>query len=151
MRTCIQRVKWAKVTLPEFENSISGEIDHGLLVLLGVGNNDTEKELKLLAKKIVNLRIFEDDNGKMNKNVSQIGGKILVVSQFTLYADCSGGNRPGFTMAAPPEKANTLYEQFCQEIRSYHLEVATGRFQAEMHVLLLNDGPVTIWLDTDYL
>lgn len=151
MRACVQRVKWAKVVLPELDYAVSGHIDHGLLVLLGIGLDDDEVEMKLLARKLVRLRIFEDENGKMNKDVAQIGGKILVVSQFTLYADCSGGNRPGFTSAAPPEKANTLYEQFCDEIRSQNVEVETGRFQAEMHVSLLNDGPVTIWLDTDTL
>lgn len=151
MRACIQRVQWAKVTLPESNHEVAGEIGPGFLVLLGVGANDGRKELDLLARKVASLRIFEDANGKMNLDIRQMGGKMLIVSQFTLYADCVRGNRPGFTAAAAPDRAHELYVQFCEEIRSRGIPVEQGRFRADMHVQLLNDGPVTIWLDTDSL
>ncbi|MDR2116141.1 MAG: D-tyrosyl-tRNA(Tyr) deacylase [Planctomycetaceae bacterium] len=147
MRVCIQRVKRASVTLPA-TNKITGEIGIGLLVLLGVGTEDNEKEAKELAKKCTELRIFEDETGKMNRSLIDVGGSMLVVSQFTLYADCRKGRRPSFTEAAPPDKADRLYQIFVETIRSLGVSVATGAFRNEMHVELLNDGPVTIWIDT---
>ena len=151
MRACIQRVQSASVTLPQEENRIVGEIGAGLLILLGVGTSDTERESALLARKCSEMRIFEDENGKMNLSLTDIGGSMLVVSQFTLYADCQRGRRPGFTNAAPPELAKRLYQHFVEEVRKRGIPVELGQFQAEMHVRLVNDGPVTIWLDTDTL
>jgi D-tyrosyl-tRNA(Tyr) deacylase len=148
MRACIQRVQSASVTLPQEANRLVGEIGVGLLVLLGVGMTDTEREATLLARKCSDLRIFEDENGKMNYSISDVGGAMLVVSQFTLYADCRHGRRPSFTDAAPPELADPLYHRFIEEIRRRGIPVATGTFRAEMHVRLVNDGPVTLWLDT---
>jgi D-tyrosyl-tRNA(Tyr) deacylase len=149
MRACIQRVLSAKVTLPKENHRIAGEIGNGLLVLLGIGRNDTENEAVALAKKCSEIRIFEDENGKMNLPVDAVGGSILVVSQFTLYGDCRHGRRPSFTDAAPPLHADKLYQLFVDEIRKRNIPVAAGVFQTEMHVELLNDGPVTIWMDTD--
>lgn len=171
MRACLQRVCRASVTLPNNkpinesnhshtdashhtgpETVVSepvSKIDTGLLVLLGVGQDDTEKEAGLLAKKISELRIFEDDSGKMNRSLLDIGGRMLVVSQFTLYADCRKGRRPSFTDAASPDKADRLYRMFVDEVRKQGIETLTGVFQTEMHIELVNDGPVTIWLDTD--
>ena len=151
MRACIQRVLRASVVLPEFGNEISGQIEEGLLVLLGVGRNDGPDQVELLVRKICGLRIFDDENGKMNLELSQVGGAMLVVSQFTLYADCVRGKRPGFDEAAPPEKARILYEQFVQQVQAKGIPVATGRFQESMQVELVNNGPITIWLDTDQL
>ena len=148
MRACIQRVQSASVTLPQEGDRLVGEIAQGLLVLLGVGAADTENESALLAKKCSEMRIFEDENGKMNRSLTDIGGAMLVVSQFTLYADCKRGRRPGFTDAAPPELADRLYQRFIEEVQGREIPVACGTFQAEMHVRLVNDGPVTIWLDT---
>ncbi|GHT34065.1 D-aminoacyl-tRNA deacylase [Planctomycetales bacterium] len=151
MRTCIQRVKNASVFLPE-KNEFCGRIDAGLLILLGVSVKDTEKEAELLARKCAEMRIFEDEAGKMNRSITDIGGKILVVSQFTLYADCRKGRRPSFTEAAQPELAETLYLHFVETVREkYGIPVETGVFRTEMQVQLLNDGPVTIWIDTDNL
>jgi len=148
MRTCIQRVQSASVTLPQEEHRLVGNIGRGLLVLLGIGVSDLESEAVLLARKCSELRIFEDDNGKMNRSVREVGGSMLVVSQFTLYADCRRGRRPGFTEAAPPELADRLYQRFVEEIRQRGIPVALGAFRSEMHVQLVNDGPVTIWMDT---
>ena len=148
MRACIQRVLSASVTLPQEANRLVGEIGQGLLVLLGVGMTDTESESTLLARKCSELRIFEDENGKMNRSLTDVGGSMLVVSQFTLYADCKRGRRPSFTDAAPPEQADRLYQHFVEEVRQRQIPVALGTFRAEMHVRLVNDGPVTIWLDT---
>ncbi|MDR3199089.1 MAG: D-tyrosyl-tRNA(Tyr) deacylase [Planctomycetaceae bacterium] len=147
MRVCIQRVKRASVTLPATGDKI-GEIGIGLLILLGVGTEDGENEAKELAKKCTALRIFEDEAGKMNRSLNDVGGSVLVVSQFTLYADCRKGRRPSFTEAALPDKADRLYRIFVETIKNLGISVATGAFRNEMHVELINDGPVTIWLDT---
>ncbi|MDR1141726.1 MAG: D-tyrosyl-tRNA(Tyr) deacylase, partial [Planctomycetaceae bacterium] len=127
---------------------ITGKIGIGLLVLLGVGTEDGENEAKMLAKKCTELRIFEDEAGKMNRSLIEVGGSMLVVSQFTLYADCRKGRRPSFTEAAPPDKADRLYQIFVETIKNLGISVATGTFRNEMHVELINDGPVTIWIDT---
>ncbi len=148
MRSVIQRVSRAKVTV---DGEITGEIGKGILVLLGVANEDSEKEANYLLDKIVNLRIFEDAEGKMNLSLADISGDLLVVSQFTLYGDVRKGRRPSFIKAAPPEKANALYEFFVAEARKHIAKVETGRFQAMMDVELINDGPVTILLDSDKL
>jgi D-tyrosyl-tRNA(Tyr) deacylase len=145
MRAVIQRVGRAKVTVKE---EITGEIGRGLLVLLGVGHEDTEASAAYLADKVVGLRIFEDDAGKMNRAVGEIAGAILVVSQFTLYGDVRKGKRPSFDDAAPPQKARALYEHFVERIRAAGLHCETGRFQEMMEVELVNDGPVTILLDS---
>jgi len=151
MRACIQRVQSASVTLPQEANRVVGEIGQGFLVLLGVGMKDTENESALLARKCSELRIFEDESGKMNRSLTDVDGSMLVVSQFTLYADCKRGRRPSFTDAAPPELADRLYRHFVEEVRQREIPVALGAFRAEMHVFLVNDGPVTIWLDTQNL
>lgn len=151
MRACVQRVTKAKVTLPP-TGEVAGEIGRGLLVLLGVGVNDDESQVRLLARKIATLRIFDDENGQMNREAADVGGAVLVVSQFTLFGDCKRGKRPSFTEAARPETAERLYRLFVREIETcYGLPVATGRFQTDMAVELVNDGPVTLWLDTDSL
>lgn len=147
MRALVQRVTHASVTV---EGDCVGKISEGLLVLLGVGPNDTEKEADFLAKKCANLRIFTDENDKMNLSLLDIGGQMLVVSQFTLYADCSHGRRPAFIGAAAPELANRLYEYFQQSVQKEGVQtVQHGIFGADMKVELLNNGPVTILLDTD--
>ena len=146
MRACIQRVSQAEVVV---DGEITGRIDGGLLVLLGVAEADGEGELTWLADKIVNLRIFPDDEGKMNRSLLDTGGALLVVSQFTLYGDCRKGRRPSFIAAAQPEKAEQMYEQFADYVAGQGVEVATGRFRAEMKVSLTNDGPVTILIDSD--
>ena len=147
MKAVIQRVTRASVTV---EGRIMGEIKNGFLVLLGVMDGDTEDEMKLLAKKVSEIRIFEDENGKMNLSLDKIGGEVLVVSQFTLCADLSPGRRPSFINSAPPAIANELYEKFCEELRNLGVsKVAQGVFGAEMAVELLNDGPVTIIMNTD--
>ena len=148
MRALIQRVSHANVTVDE---KVVGEINKGLLVLLGVGQGDGESQVKTVADKIVNLRIFEDDEGKMNRSILEVGGQVLVVSQFTLYADVRRGRRPSFTNAAPPALAEPLVERFKNAISSYGLTVADGIFGAYMQVELLNDGPVTIWMDSEEL
>jgi D-tyrosyl-tRNA(Tyr) deacylase len=148
MRALIQRVSRASVTIDE---RIVGQIGRGLLVLLGVGQDDSEVQAKTLADKIVHLRIFEDDEGKMNRSLLDIGGEVLVVSQFTLYADTRRGRRPSFTDAAPPSLAEPLVERFKAAIAAYGLTVADGIFGAYMEVELLNSGPVTIWLDSEQL
>lgn len=148
MRSVIQRVSCARVTV---EGEISGEIGKGVLVLLGVSGEDSEKEANYMLEKVLNLRIFEDAEGKMNLSLLDIAGEMLVVSQFTLYGDARKGRRPSFIKAAPPEKANALYEYFVAEARKQIEKVETGRFQAMMDVELVNDGPVTILLDSDKL
>jgi D-aminoacyl-tRNA deacylase len=145
MRAVIQRVSRAKVTV---EGSPTGEIGLGLLVLLGVAREDTENDVNYLAEKIAGMRIFEDENGKMNRSVVDVGGSVLVVSQFTLYGDVRRGKRPSFDAAAPPEHARQLYEKFVERIRAIGLRCETGRFQAMMQVELVNEGPVTILLDS---
>jgi D-aminoacyl-tRNA deacylase len=148
MRALIQRVSRASVTVDE---RVVGKIGQGLLVLLGVGQDDSEVEVRTLVDKIVYLRIFGDDEGKMNRSLLDIGGEVLVVSQFTLYADTRRGRRPGFTNAAPPSIAEPLVERFTAAIAAYGLTVAGGIFGAYMEVELLNSGPVTIWLDSEEL
>ncbi len=147
MKAVIQRVTKASVTV---DGKITGEIGKGFLVLLGVKEGDTENEMKLLAKKVAEIRIFTDENDKMNLSLDKIGGEVLVVSQFTLCADTSHGRRPSFIQAAKPDIANKLYEDFCDELRALGVKkVATGIFGADMAVELINDGPVTIIMDTD--
>lgn len=145
MRIVLQRVSSARVVV---DGAVAGEIGPGLLVLLGVTHGDTEEQARLLAGKVARLRIFEDDQGKMNRSVADAGGSVLVVSQFTLYGDCRKGRRPSFDAAAPPEHARALYERFVAEVRALGLPVATGVFQAHMQVELVNDGPVTMVLDS---
>lgn len=145
MRAVLQRVKRAKVTV---DGEVTGEIGQGILILLGVGAGDSEDEVKFLVEKTINLRIFSDADGKMNLSVQDVGGSLLVVSQFTLYADTRKGRRPSYIYAASPDEANRLYEIFVAEARKQISKVATGRFQAMMDVELVNDGPVTIILDT---
>ena len=146
MRIVLQRVKSASVSI---EGSVVGEINQGFLLLVGVGPDDNRDDASYLAKKIAGMRIFSDENGKMNLSIDQVGGKILSVSQFTLFADTKKGNRPSFTGAAGPEAANKLYEEFNEILRTeYGLIVETGEFAADMQVSLVNDGPVTILLDT---
>lgn len=145
MRACVQRVSRASVTVA---NSVVGQIDHGLLVLLGVGQGDTEADSKQLAEKIVGLRIFEDDQGKMNLSLADTQGAMLVVSQFTLWGDCRKGRRPSFVTAAPPEKAEELYLEFVRQVEQLGISTATGTFRAQMEVSLVNDGPVTLLLDS---
>lgn len=147
MKAVIQRVSHAKVTVDE---RVTGEIEQGYLILLGVVEGDGEEEMRLLAKKTAELRIFSDENGKMNLSLLDIGGSALVVSQFTLCADVSHGRRPSFIHSAKPDKANELYIKFCDELRSLGItQVETGEFGADMSVELLNDGPVTILFNTD--
>ena len=146
MRIVLQRVKSASVSI---EGTVVGEIEQGFLLLVGVGPDDTRDDASYLARKIAGMRIFSDENGKMNLSIDQVGGKILSVSQFTLFADTKKGNRPSFTGAASPEAANKLYEEFNEILRTeYGLIVDTGEFAADMQVSLVNDGPVTILLDT---
>ncbi len=145
MRALLQRVSRAEVHV-EGENV--GRIDRGLLVLLGVGKGDSERDSVSLAKKVAELRIFADSDDKMNLSVEDIGGQVLVVSQFTLHADVRKGRRPFFGNAEGPERANALCEHFCDQLRARGLPVETGRFGAIMNVELVNDGPVTLWLDS---
>ena len=147
MRAIIQRVKNSTVTV---DGEIKGSIGKGYNVLLGVMNGDGEAQAELLASKIAKLRVFEDENGKMNKSILDIAGEILVISQFTLCADIRKGNRPSFTDSAPPQEANRLYEYFCECLRSNGVsKVETGVFAADMLVGIQNDGPVTILMDTE--
>ena len=146
MRAIIQRVRRASVSVDDI---IQGEIGHGMLVLLGIRGSDTTTDLQWLAEKIVNLRIFEDQQGKMNKSLADIDGEMLIISQFTLYGDCRKGRRPGFSSAAAPEIAEPLYQQFIKEVKNRQVKVATGIFQASMEVELVNDGPVTLLLDSE--
>ncbi len=141
MRAVVQRVKFARVVV---DGAIVGEIGQGFLVLLGVTHNDSRDQAHWLAEKIAGLRIFNDDAGKMNRDLTDVGGGMLIVSQFTLYGDCRKGKRPSFIDAAPPEIAIPLYEQFINAVKALGIPVATGRFGADMQVELLNDGPVTL-------
>jgi len=145
MRAVVQRVSRAKVTVKEWT---SGEIGLGLLVLMGVGHGDTEADATYLADKIAGLRVFEDEDGKMNLSVVDLGGSVLAVSQFTLYGDARRGKRPSFDGAAPPEQARRLYEFFVERVRALGLRCETGRFQEMMQVELVNEGPVTILVDS---
>lgn len=144
MRVVVQRVKNASCVI---ENNIYSEIQKGFLLLVGFTNGDSIKEIKYIAKKIAGLRIFDDENGKMNLNLASVNGKILSISQFTLYADTRYGNRPSFTDALNPSDASKLYDLFNEELRSYGIEVLCGVFGAHMEINLLNDGPVTIIFD----
>lgn len=145
MRAVIQRVAKAGVSV---DNELVGSIGQGLVVLLGVGCKDTDRDVGYLVEKVINLRIFEDDNGKMNISLLDIKGELLVVSQFTLYGDCRKGKRPGYDKAARPEAAVELYNKFVDGCRGYGIKVETGVFQAMMQVELQNDGPVTLLLDS---
>lgn len=148
MRALIQRVTSASVSI---DGKTVGKIDKGLLILLGVSVNDTCLEADKLVEKLLKLRILEDENGKMNLSVTDIGGELLVISQFTLYGDCRRGNRPDFTEAARPDSANGLYEYFKTKLKESGLKIECGVFGADMKVTLCNDGPVTVMLDTDEL
>lgn len=144
MKLVIQRVKEARV---EVNKNIVNQIDKGLLILVGITHTDTKEIADYLVKKVCNLRIFEDENSKMNLSLKDVKGKLLIVSQFTLYANCESGNRPSFTDAAKPDVANDLYEYFCDRCKENGVEVKKGIFGADMKVSLLNDGPVTIVLE----
>ena len=145
VRACIQRVSEGQVTV---DGAVLGRIGRGLVVLLGVGQQDGIAEVNWLAEKVIGLRIFADDAGKMNRSLAEVGGAMLVVSQFTLYGDCRRGRRPSFTSAASPALAERLYEAFVAAVKRAGIEVATGRFREHMLVSLVNDGPVTLWIDT---
>jgi len=145
MRAVIQRVSSATVTVNQ---ETVGKIGAGLLVLLGVEQGDTLEDVKYLAEKTTHLRIFEDSQGKMNLSVTDIGGAILAVSQFTLLADCHKGRRPGFSQAALPQEAEALYESYLGQLKTTGLQIEAGRFQADMQVALINDGPVTMLIDS---
>jgi D-tyrosyl-tRNA(Tyr) deacylase len=146
MRAVVQRVKKSSVTVGQKRVA---EIGAGLLVLLGVSRSDTTQNAEYLAQKIPNLRIFEDEDGKLNRSLLETGGRMLVVSQFTLYGDCRKGRRPSFIEAAPPDEANRLYEHFVQAVRQKGVAVETGKFQAMMAVALINDGPVTLIIESN--
>ena len=146
MRAVVQRVSRARVTV---EGRVTGEITTGLVILIGVGRSDTSAIAASMAEKIANLRIFEDDQGKMNRSLLDVRGSALIVSQFTLYGDARGQRRPSFIAAAPPEQAKKLYEEFGEALRILGVTVATGVFQAMMSVELVNEGPVTLLLDSD--
>ncbi len=145
MRAVVQRVVKGSVTV---ENELIGAIDSGLVVLIGVGTGDTAEDARYLAEKIVNLRIFEDEQGKFNYSLLDVKGQLLAVSQFTLFGDCRKGRRPSFSTAAQPDEAQLLYERFVEEVKKFGITVATGRFQAHMLVNIANDGPVTLLLDS---
>ncbi len=145
MRACVQRVSRGKVTV---NGRVVGEIGHGMLVLLGVTQEDAQKDASFMAEKLIGLRIFQDDDGKMNRSLIDSGGSMLVVSQFTLLGDCRKGRRPSFVAAAEPELAEQLYEHFVAEVRQGGVQVATGTFRAQMDVELVNDGPVTLLVDS---
>ena len=146
MRAIVQRVKKSELYIDE---KLFSKIDKGFLVLLGVTETDTEADLKALADKILKLRVFEDENGKMNLSIVDVGGELQIVSQFTLYADCHHGNRPSFINAAKPEIANPMYENFVKYCRETGINVETGVFGADMKINLVNDGPVTIALEAE--
>lgn len=145
MRAVVQRVAWAKV---EVDGDVVGEIERGLLVYLGAGKGDGDAERAYILSKVLGLRIFENEAGKMDRSVVDIGGALLVVSQFTLYGDVRRGRRPSFDGAMPPEDAERAYEAFVSDARAQGIRVATGKFRADMKVSSLNDGPVTIWIDS---
>lgn len=140
MKIVVQRVKRASVT----SKSIHNQIEKGYCLLVGVGKNSTEADIEVLAKKIVNARLFEDENGKLNLNIQQINGAILSISQFTLYAEVKKGNRPGFSQSMRPEDAKILYDKFNSELQKYDIDIQTGEFGTDMDVEIINDGPVTI-------
>lgn len=146
MRAVVQRVSRARVTV---DGQTTGQIGHGLLVLLGVGASDDEQAARWLADKIADLRVFEDEDGKMSRSLLESGGAVLAVSQFTLYGDCRKGRRPSFDRAARPEQARALYDKFVEFLRERGLRVEEGVFQAMMQVELVNDGPVTLLLDSE--
>ena len=146
MRCVVQRVTSSSVTV---DGVVSGKIDAGIMVLIGVSVDDTEADLKYMAEKVPNLRIFDDENGVMNRSVLNVGGSILAVSQFTLYGDARGGRRPSYIRAAKPDKADELYEKLIARWREKGIHVETGVFRTEMKVSLINDGPVTILLDSE--
>ena len=146
MRAVLQRVRKSRVSV---ENKVIGEIGTGILTLIGVAPEDSDREVRYLAEKIVHLRIFPDEAGKMNLSLLDTGGEMLIVSQFTLYGDCRRGRRPSFTGAAPPETAERLIEDFTAEVEKFGVPTAAGRFGAMMEVDLINDGPVTLLLDTE--
>lgn len=145
MRTVIQRVKYAEVKI---DGLSVGKIEKGFLILLGITHNDTYKEVKWLANKVKDLRIFEDENEKMNLSLEDVNGEVLIISQFTLYGNCIKGRRPTFIDAAKPDVANDLYLKFVEEFKSFGIKTETGQFGADMKVELLNDGPVTLIIDT---
>jgi D-tyrosyl-tRNA(Tyr) deacylase len=145
MRVCVQRVREANVAV---DGTVTGRIGRGFVVLLGIGRNDGDGEVRWLVEKLIHLRVFEDDGGKMNRSLAEVGGAMLVVSQFTLYGDCRRGRRPSFIEAADPDAAERLYEAFVAYARECGVTVATGRFREHMLVSLVNDGPVTLWIDT---
>jgi D-aminoacyl-tRNA deacylase len=145
MRAVVQRVSSANVTV---DGEVVGRIGRGFLVLLGVAHDDEQADVVYTAQKLIGLRVFEDEDGKMNRSLQDVGGAMLIVSQFTLYGDCRKGRRPSFIEAAPPEKADSLYRQVVAEIRGQGIVVETGRFQAQMQVELVNDGPVTLLVDS---
>ena len=146
MKFVIQRVTDASVTV---QNKVVGKIEQGFLVLIGITDSDTKEVANSMVKKLINLRVFKDSQDKMNLSIKDIEGSLLLVSQFALYADCRHGNRPGFTLAAKPDYANELYKYIIEECKKYDIPVETGEFGADMKVSLLNDGPVTIILDSD--
>ena len=146
MRCVVQRVSSASVTV---NGTVSGQIDSGLMVLIGISVDDTEADLKYMAEKVPNLRIFDDENGVMNRSVLDVGGSILAVSQFTLYGDARGGRRPSYIRAAKPDRADELYELLIARWREKGIHVETGIFRTDMKVVLVNDGPVTILLDSE--
>lgn len=146
MRAVVQRTTRARVTV---DATVTGAIGPGLVVFLGIHSRDGDKEIRWMAEKIINLRIFEDDEGRMNRSLADNGGEILIVSQFTLYGDCRKGRRPGYSTAAPPEMAEPLYQAFVMEIARQGIRTATGVFQASMQVELVNDGPVTLLIDSE--
>ncbi len=146
MRAVVQRVSRARVTV---DGRVTGEIGAGLMILLGIGRNDASVVAISMAEKIAHLRIFEDDEGKMNRSLLDVQGSALIVSQFTLYGDARGQRRPSFIAAAPPDQAKNLYEEFCEALRKLGVTVATGVFKAMMSVESVNEGPVTILLDSD--
>ena len=148
MKFIVQRVNKSQV---EVEEKIVGKIDKGFMVLIGITHNDTKEIADFLVRKLINLRVFEDENGKMNKSLKDVNGSLLLVSQFTLYADCSSGNRPSFTDAAKPDFANELYEYIIEECKKVIPVVERGSFGADMKVSLLNDGPFTIVLDSEQI
>lgn len=145
MRAVVQKVKYSSVTV---DNEIIGKIDNGFMILLGVTHEDNLKEVEWLSKKIKDLRIFEDQDGKMNLSLEDVKGEVLIISQFTLYGNCIKGRRPSFTEAAKPEHAENLYNKFIEKFQSFGIKTQTGKFGADMKVELLNDGPVTIIIDT---
>ena len=146
MRAVVQRVSQASVSI---RGETVGSIGPGLVVLLGIHKEDTEQEIKWMTDKIVHLRIFEDESGKMNRSLVDIGKEMLIVSQFTLYGDCRKGRRPGYSSAAPPEKAEPMYRKFIELVKKHKINTATGQFQEMMEVSITNSGPVTLLLDSD--